>query len=70
MMRLENRASIVIGGGRGIGKAICLALAREGSDVVIADIEPKKAQEVSDEIRTMGEFFFIHRNGYIERRSC
>jgi citronellol/citronellal dehydrogenase len=35
-MRLQNRVAIVTGGSRGIGKAVCIALAREGCDVVIA----------------------------------
>jgi NAD(P)-dependent dehydrogenase (short-subunit alcohol dehydrogenase family) len=53
-MRLKDRISIVTGGGQGIGKAICLALAREGSDVLVTDINAKTAQEVSEEIKAMG----------------
>lgn len=53
-MKLANRVSVVTGGGGAIGKAICLAFAREGSDVLIADIVLQKAEEVSKEIRAMG----------------
>lgn len=35
-MKLEGKVAIVTGASRGIGKAIALALAREGADVVVA----------------------------------
>lgn len=53
-MKLKDKISVVTGGGQGIGKAICLALAREGSDVFVTDINAQTAQEVSEEIRAMG----------------
>jgi 3-oxoacyl-[acyl-carrier protein] reductase len=37
-MRLKERVAIVTGAARGIGQAYCLALAREGAQVVAADI--------------------------------
>jgi NAD(P)-dependent dehydrogenase (short-subunit alcohol dehydrogenase family) len=37
-MRLKGRVAIVTGAARGIGQAYCLALAREGANIVAADI--------------------------------
>jgi 3-oxoacyl-[acyl-carrier protein] reductase len=37
-MRLKGRVAIVTGAARGIGQAYCLALAREGAQVIAADI--------------------------------
>ena len=46
--RLEGRVAIVTGGGHGIGRAYCLALAREGGRVVVAEIDGKAAEATSE----------------------
>ncbi len=53
-MRLEHRAAIVTGARRGIGRAIALALAKEGADVVVNDINLDDCQKVVNEIRGLG----------------
>jgi len=53
-MKLEGRVAIVTGGGYGIGKEYCLALAYEGARVVAADINFEGAQEVAKEIEKKG----------------
>ena len=45
---LENRVALVTGGVQGLGQAICLRLASEGSDVVVADIKLEQAQATAD----------------------
>lgn len=51
---LENKVGIVTGGAMGIGKAICLAFAREGAKVVVADFNQEVGQQTADEINESG----------------
>lgn len=51
-MLLEGRTALITGGGQGIGKAIGLAFADEGCDVVVADLNPR--QETLEDIRSRG----------------
>jgi 3-oxoacyl-[acyl-carrier protein] reductase len=46
--------SIVTGGGQGLGRAFCLALACAGAPVAVADIDPVRAQSVASEIELGG----------------
>ncbi len=50
-MRLKDRVAIVTGSGRGLGKAIALALSGEGAKVVVSDIESQSVGEVVTQIR-------------------
>lgn len=54
MSRLENRSAIITGAGQGIGRAIALAMAREGAAVVIADLNEANAGGVTREIEHLG----------------
>ena len=55
-VNLAGRAAIVTGAARGIGRAIALALAREGADVVIADMT--SSDETVAEVRRLGQRSF------------
>ena len=52
---LSGRVALVTGGGRGIGRAIALELARAGADVAINYFdEPELAQATASEIEALG----------------
>lgn len=44
MRRLDGKVAIVTGGARGIGRAICAALVREGARVAVADLLEDEAR--------------------------
>jgi 3-oxoacyl-[acyl-carrier protein] reductase len=53
-MKLQGKVALVTGGAQGIGRAIALALAREGTAVVLSDINLPKAEETAREVIQMG----------------
>jgi len=53
-MELKGNNILVVGAGRGIGKATALALAREGANVAAASLHGELAEKTAEEVRKLG----------------
>ena len=52
--RLKDKVAVVTGAGRGLGRAIALAFAREGASLVVNEIDSEAVQGVIKDIETLG----------------
>lgn len=50
MNQLTDRIALVTGGAQGLGAAICLRLAREGCDVMVADLNSEQAEQTAQAV--------------------
>lgn len=53
-MKLENKVSIITGGGRGIGRGIAKAYANEGANLLLVSRTLSQVEEVANDIRERG----------------
>ncbi len=54
MMRLQEKITLIIGAGSGIGRAIAVRFAQEGATVAVADLAPEAGQETVSQITAAG----------------
>ena len=54
-MKLAGKVAILTGGGRGIGRAIALCLARQGSSIVVSARTRAEIEEVAREVENLGQ---------------
>ncbi len=53
-MKLKDKVALITGGARGIGQAIAMTFAKEGADIVVADVNLEVAQKTASEIEALG----------------
>ena len=53
-MALEDKVALVTGAGRGMGRAIAIALAGDGATVALSDIDVETLEEATTTVRAMG----------------
>src|SRR5690242_10591465 len=61
MGRLDGKATVVTGSTRGIGKAIALAFAREGADVLVNGRDERLGRTMVEQIEGLGRRAAWHR---------
>jgi NAD(P)-dependent dehydrogenase (short-subunit alcohol dehydrogenase family) len=54
MKKLENKTAVVTGAAFGMGKAIARLFALNGAKVVVVDLNPDNAMDVTEMIRLEG----------------
>ena len=53
-MSRDSQVALVTGAGRGIGRAIAVMLAKEGSDIIVNDVDSGSAEQTAEMIHSIG----------------
>ncbi len=66
-MRLKDKVALITGAGRGIGRDIALAYAREGAHVVINDVDPATAEATAKDVSGLAVVADVAKSADIAR---
>ena len=56
MKEFKDKVAVITGGASGVGRCIALALAKEGANVVIGDVDTKELNNTVNEILSLGYY--------------
>jgi NAD(P)-dependent dehydrogenase (short-subunit alcohol dehydrogenase family) len=69
--RLEGKKAVITGGDSGIGRAVAIAFAREGADVLVAYLdEDKDAEDTANLVKEAGRRAELFRGDIARRETC
>lgn len=71
--KLTGKVAIITGGDSGIGKAVAIAYAREGADVVVSyldDMEDEDAHDTAKYIEQVGQRCLLHKGDITAEAHC
>ena len=71
--KLEGKKAIITGGDSGIGRAVAIAFAREGADVLISyldDVEDKDAQDTANYVEKAGRKAVLFKGDIRSEEHC
>src|SRR6476661_5294053 len=70
--RLEGKKAVITGGDSGIGRAVAIAFAREGADLLITYLEAEKddAEETAQWVREAGRTAVTMATDVTEEQNC
>jgi len=67
--QLEGKVAVVTGGSRGIGRAVAVALAREGATVIVCSRNRDSNKDTTDQIRSEGGSAFPYQIDVTDKES-
>ena len=67
--RVDGKLALVTGSSRGIGKAIAVALAEAGADIIGVSSKPEAGSEVEKAVVATGKKFYSYQSDLTDRKS-